>query len=161
MVAVSLQEACPTLLTCLKFPCEAQQALVTFYFLCTSFLILLPEHITSSHTKLLLCLSHPSIFFPLLVQWKQKEITSQHSSSTALIAILQVHFLRNNFLNLFLFLPTVLFLVMLRAESFHTWELGWRRKLLQLLYLGEFLAQVCWLMFESTAANLAPFVPSI
>lgn len=137
MVAVSLQEACPTLLTCLKFPYEAQQALVTFFSLYTSLLLFLPEHITSSHTKLLLCLSHPSISSPLLAHQEQKEINSQHSSSTALIAKLQVYFLRNNFLNIFPFPPTVLSLCMLSAEGFCAWELGRRRKLLQLLYLGE------------------------
>lgn len=44
MVAVSLQKACPTLLTCLKFLYEAQLALETFFSFCTSLLLFLPEH---------------------------------------------------------------------------------------------------------------------
>lgn len=129
MVAVSLQKDSPTLLTCLKFPYEALQTLVTFSF-CTSQLLFLPEHIMSSQTKLLLCLSHLSTSSTILGEWEQNAINSQHSSSTAVIAKLQVHFLRNNYLNFFPFPPTVLFICMLSAESFCAWELGWRRKLL-------------------------------
>lgn len=145
MVAVSLLAACPTLLTCLKLPHEAQQAPVTFFSLCASLFFFWASYL-HRHNKLLLCLRHLSVSSPLLAPWEQKDVSSQeHRTSTALVAKLHSHFLRNNFLHLFLFLPTVLFLSMLSAEGFCVRKLCLGRKvpLLQLLYLGELLAQAC------------------
>lgn len=82
------------------------------------------------HNKLLLCLSHPSVSSPLLAQWEQKEISSQgHSNTTSLWSELHGHFLRNDFLNLFPFAPTLVVLSMVSAESFCAWKLCLGRKL--------------------------------